>query len=693
MPRVPSYLTLDLVVSTGPAIKAFIPALDHDVEPLAAMHALYLDSELRVKYGIGLDHSRELYLDAGSLTGADLVAAGLEFWTSFRAQRDWRIREVKQPAGQFPAILGGGDRNYNLVNQLGNYIPFRWTKENGCVACAEHERCLYDVPAGQFNSSASVLPLATGVAERKVWPILYVAVTIHPVSPFLTRFLERIALQRYPKDRIDLTVLVVPSPSATNRTYPLVKRWASRDLDDPAGGGGYRRLSILDGSEPGNGETEVLGRWAAAAKDSDAVGLVRLNSRAMLNNTGTFTGMIEANREVIGPLLRKPGLLFSNFWASIGSDRYAMCRNEDRRCDAWRADGYCSNSSNYFDWMGIHCPLTCGVCNPPADDLALGIDYARGFDYNQLAIPDEPGGQRGVWAVPMLTTCAFYSQRALEVIIEEVFALPRADLTELDNAAQADPWVLDAILVDWIKAEGMLIHMSNQRDWGWYAGSDGFDHSRLHPELAMLKGNTGDWEEAYLDPRNKDMAVPNLRSIRPECWDIYNFPIFSHRFTDELVAEAEHYGQWSGSQYEDDRLAGGYENVPTQDIHFNQFGFDETWIEILKRYIAPVAEAQYTGYTFTGKKTLDFIVRYKPEGQPSLRPHFDSSTFSLNVALNQIGIDFEGGGTHFTRQNCTVLENAKGSGIIHPGTLTHQHEGLPVTNGTRYIIVSFVDQR
>ena len=28
---------------------------------------------------------------------------------------------------------------------------------------------------------------------------------------------------------------------------------------------------------------------------------------------------------------------------------------------------------------------------------------------------------------------------------------------------------------------------------------------------------------------------------------------------------------------------------------------------------------------------------------------------------------------------------------MHPGGLTHLHEGLPVTNGTRYIMVSFVD--
>lgn len=38
---------------------------------------------------------------------------------------------------------------------------------------------------------------------------------------------------------------------------------------------------------------------------------------------------------------------------------------------------------------------------------------------------------------------------------------------------------------------------------------------------------------------------------------------------------------------------------------------------------------------------LAFVVRYKPDEQPSLRPHHDASTFTINIALNQVGIDYE----------------------------------------------------
>ena len=91
------------------------------------------------------------------------------------------------------------------------------------------------------------------------------------------------------------------------------------------------------------------------------------------------------------------------------------------------------------------------------------------------------------------------------------------------------------------------------------------------------------------------------------------------------------------------------------------------------------------------KAIMNFIVRYKPDEQPSLRPHHDSSTFTINIALNQVGVDYEGGGCRFIRYNCSVLDLTPGEMLMHPGRLTHYHEGLPTTKGTRYIMISFVN--
>ena len=146
------------------------------------------------------------------------------------------------------------------------------------------------------------------------------------------------------------------------------------------------------------------------------------------------------------------------------------------------------------------------------------------------------------------------------------------------------------------------------------------------------------------------------------------------------------------SHYLHPSLQGGYEPVPTRDIHLNQIGLKSVWREILQRFVRPVAAFHYMGYTLDGSQTLDFVVKYTAEGQAFLRPHHDASTMTLNVALNQGGVDYLGGGTRFLRQNCTQKDLTPGWGLIFPGRLTHYHEGLTVTNGTRYILVSFIDQ-
>ena len=88
---------------------------------------------------------------------------------------------------------------------------------------------------------------------------------------------------------------------------------------------------------------------------------------------------------------------------------------------------------------------------------------------------------------------------------------------------------------------------------------------------------------------------------------------------------------------------------------------------------------------------MNFMVRYRPDEQPFLRPHHDSSTYTINIAMNHAGIDYEGGGCRFIRYNCSVKDTKKGWMLMHPGRLTHYHEGLTTTKGTRYIMISFVD--
>jgi hypothetical protein len=47
---------------------------------------------------------------------------------------------------------------------------------------------------------------------------------------------------------------------------------------------------------------------------------------------------------------------------------------------------------------------------------------------------------------------------------------------------------------------------------------------------------------------------------------------------------------------QDARIEGGYESVPTRDIHLKQLDLEETWLEFLDGYVMPLQESVFVGY-------------------------------------------------------------------------------------------------
>ncbi|CAG0914279.1 unnamed protein product [Notodromas monacha] len=202
----------------------------------------------------------------------------------------------------------------------------------------------------------------------------------------------------------------------------------------------------------------------------------------------------------------------------------------------------------------------------------------------------------------------------------------------------------------------------------WSDGSN-FD------ELFELINNRWDWEKRYLHVNYSQSLAENTTIAQP-CPDVFWFPIVTDRYCEEMIEELESYGKWSDGSNSDERLPGGYENVPTIDIHMrqidfhdrwmhfldtydtrieggyenvptidihlNQVGLHEQWLFFLEHHVYPLVEKVYQGYSGDPPKaTMNFVVRYKPDEQPLLRPHHDSSTYTINIALNRVGIDYE----------------------------------------------------
>ncbi|KAE8293069.1 Procollagen-lysine,2-oxoglutarate 5-dioxygenase 1 [Larimichthys crocea] len=306
---------------------------------------------------------------------------------------------------------------------------------------------------------------------------------------------------------------------------------------------------------------------------------------------------------------------------------------------------------------------------------ALSADgyYSRSEDYVDIV----QGRRVGVWNVPYVSS----------VYLVEA-GLLRTELTDFNlfNSHILDP---DMAFCHNIRSKGIFMYVTNMHTFGRILSTENYKMGHLHNDLWQIFENPVDWQERYIH-ENYTLIMKN-QMVETPCPDVYWFPIFSDVACDHLVEEMEHFGKWSGGGNTDTRIQGGYENVPTIDIHMNQINFEKEWHKFLLEFIAPITEKMFPGYYTKAQFDLAFVVRYKPDEQPSLRPHHDASTFTINVALNQVGLDYQGGGCRFLRYDCSVEAPRKGWALMHPGRLTHYHEGLPTTAGVRYIAVSFVD--
>ncbi|XP_021950567.1 procollagen-lysine,2-oxoglutarate 5-dioxygenase 1 [Folsomia candida] len=355
-----------------------------------------------------------------------------------------------------------------------------------------------------------------------------------------------------------------------------------------------------------------------------------VDGEAHLDNPFTLKLLIEQNRGVVAPMLVRPYKAWSNFWGALTSEGF----------------------------------------------------YARSNDYMDIV----KGDRRGLWNVPFLSGAYLVNGSILND--------PKLRPNYINNLLDADmAFCLNN------RNNDVFMYVSNRVDWGHLVNSDNFETTHLYNELYQIFDNRWDWELRYLHPNWSKALDPN-RTVEammkdPEtmpCPDVFWFPIVTPRYCVELIGEMENFGQWSDGSNYDTRLDGGYENVPTVDIHTNQVGMEAQWLEFLRLYVEPLQSKVFTGYHhYPPYASMNFIVRYKPDEQRELKPHHDTSTYTINIALNTPHVDYEGGGCRFTRYNCSVVDTKLGHVLMHPGKLTHQHEGLRILKGTRYIMISFVD--
>jgi hypothetical protein len=332
---------------------------------------------------------------------------------------------------------------------------------------------------------------------------------------------------------------------------------------------------------------------------------------------------------VIAPMVAREGTLWSNFWGDV-------------------------SDSNY---------------------------YARSQDYLQILNRE----QTGIWNVPYISS---------SIYMMHIDVIKRAGGGLYDLSGTPFPeGDYDVAFCYKLRRAGEFMYVDNLIPSVGYIFPEGHVLPNPKAEVTLFEYKTrkDEWSKKYFHP---DYLAHKHNDAVAVCPDAFMMRMFSDAFCADVISIMESYGSWSaganaGSAYHDSRIS-NVEEHPTQDIHLNQIGLEETWKEIITDHFSTIASALYAPYKTKGLN-IAFVVRYSVEGQKELRPHHDAATYTVNVALNEQGKDYEGGGCKFIRQNVTVTGQEPGSIIMHPGRLTHYHQGLPVTSGVRYILVSFIN--
>lgn len=288
-------------------------------------------------------------------------------------------------------------------------------------------------------------------------------------------------------------------------------------------------------------------------------------------------------------------------------------------------------------------------------DIDQNNFYKRSDDYLDLINYKK----KGVWNVAYVSQCFLMKKK---YFIKELFT---------DNLEKGDGW--DMAMCYNLRLNNIFMWVMNVEIYGEFIDFK----SKHNDEIELDKYVRTILKKEFLEsPKFEDIGE-----------NILKINIFTEEFCNLIIEKCNNYGNWSkgGEQYYDKRI-GNIENYPTQDIHLHEINLDRVWGYIVHKYISPLVWDYYK--YLTKDINIAFVVKYDMEGQRDLKPHHDASTYTINICLND---NFQGGGCRFIKQNKDVINKDVGSMIIHPGKLTHYHEGIPITNGERYILVSFIN--
>ena len=221
------------------------------------------------------------------------------------------------------------------------------------------------------------------------------------------------------------------------------------------------------------------------------------------------------------------------------------------------------------------------------------------------------------------------------------------------------------------------INKDSKKDFNLYKIM--LDNTIEKKEIALqLKNKYGDIMNDINEIMNETIKLKYNRFLQRFCYNKIFTPDMCRFIINECEKYAVNNGGWTTKRHK---------NYPTTDLPVekitNIFGLV---LETMNTVIKKIKKS----YGLNDNMTINiqdlFVVKYKDNDQNHLDMHHDGSFLSFNILLSDTQ-EFEGGGTYFDDGLTGHLE--QGDILIHSSRI--KHAGLPITKGTRYLLVGFLN--
>ncbi|KAF6021471.1 PLOD1 [Bugula neritina] len=191
--------------------------------------------------------------------------------------------------GSRPLVIHGNGPIKHKLNRMVSYLNDAWTPTSGCNACTKNR---------------------IDVSDAKELPTLLMTLMIEETTPFLYHWFDRLDALTYPKDKLDV---LVHNQYAYHEK--LVSDWVEKNKDT------YKSMKYVSSTE-GLNAAEGKNKALQQCIDEKCEYLLSIDSVAQITKPDLLEHLVSLNKSCITPMMVRPGLLFSTFWAEKNENGY-----------------------------------------------------------------------------------------------------------------------------------------------------------------------------------------------------------------------------------------------------------------------------------------------------------------------------------------------------------------------------------